>query len=475
MSTAGRTLLVALGIPLLALQLSCGGGEKPVLRAYDTQNQKLVVLTGENVKPKNFYEDADFVVMGGGIGGIAAAVTLCAGGRTVIIIEETDRIAGCLTPGDTLYFPGDDFVDTYGTSKHYRMFRDLMKEWYAKKSRTLPMYLSGDSSPGGFCFTTEAAIDVIDGMLEKYQKRGSLTILFRHKTARVIMNNRRVASVIAIDLDKQTAALIRGWAYIDASPGADLVRMAGVKCRVGAESRSETGEPHAPERADSLSAVNVLFSTDRAAFGENVPGDRAVLDVTTAAGTPPKDAYVFREMVETPRIRTKTPVTELDVSALFQKGPRARFFKDSVGIGYHPIILDGPGGTSTVVSTKPFQIPLSALIPPEIDNLFAVGGAIGTTHVAAGAYETPQIEWACGEVAGYAAAYCAGLKTAFGNVVDNPATLRQLQFLIVKALGAPIYWYDDVKPDDPDFADAQLKPFDNPGYHDAAKTLHYHN
>jgi len=43
----------------------------------------------------------------------------------------------------------------------------------------------------------------------------------------------------------------------------------------------------------------------------------------------------------------------------------------------------------------------------------------------------------------------------------------------VKRFGVPIYWYDDVGPNDPDFEKAQLKPFEDPSYHDAARTLHY--
>ena len=46
------------------------------------------------MNPSNFF-DADFVIIGGGLGGIAAALSICSSGRTVILVEETDRIAGC--------------------------------------------------------------------------------------------------------------------------------------------------------------------------------------------------------------------------------------------------------------------------------------------------------------------------------------------------------------------------------------------
>ena len=41
-----------------------------------SENKKLIVLTGERTKPSNFF-DADFVIVGGGLGGIAAALSIC--------------------------------------------------------------------------------------------------------------------------------------------------------------------------------------------------------------------------------------------------------------------------------------------------------------------------------------------------------------------------------------------------------------
>jgi hypothetical protein len=466
----GRIAPVVLLSAALAVGSGCGK-PKPVLRAYDAANRKLIVLTGDQTRPSKFYEKADFVVIGGDLGGIAAAITLCARGRIVILIEETNRIAGCLSPGDTLSFTENELVEKCGTSKYYRQFRDRIREWYEQRSKNPPSAIPGTG--GGFCYTTDVAIEVIRTMFEKYKGKGTLTILFRHKVAKVTLFDRRVASVTAIDLDRKTATLVSGWAFIDASIQGDLLLGGGVKNVAGAESRAETNEPHAPEQADSLAAMNLLVCPDPAAFGEKVPGDRAVLDVVETGGAPSPGAYVFAVMKEPRRIKPITLVTERDISAEFQRGPRARFYKDSVGIGFHPIIITGPGGIETAVETKPFQIPLGALLSPDFDNLFAVSGTIGTTRVASTAFTASQTEWMVGEAAGMAASFCGGMKINVQALIHSQENLRQLQNLIVKALDMPIYWYDDVKPGDPDFAEAQLKPFDTPGYHDSASTLHY--
>ena len=84
--------------------VSCSKKEAPVLRAYDAKNHTMIVLSGKQMKTINFYEKADFVVVGGSLGGIAAALALCSNGREVILVEESDKIAGCFAVEDTLSF-----------------------------------------------------------------------------------------------------------------------------------------------------------------------------------------------------------------------------------------------------------------------------------------------------------------------------------------------------------------------------------
>jgi hypothetical protein len=146
---------------------------------------------------------------------------------------------------------------------------------------------------------------------------------------------------------------------------------------------------------------------------------------------------------------------------------------DSVGLGFHPMVISGADGSGTVIPTKPFQIPLGALAPKNLDNLFAGGLNIGMTGVASGAFTTSQTEWAIGEAAGMAASYCGGLKQSIHVVLADPANVRQIQNLMVKRLGVPIYWYDNVKPGDADFEKAQFIPFENPGYDASSKSLAY--
>ncbi len=182
-------------------------------------------------------------------------------------------------------------------------------------------------------------------------------------------------------------------------------------------------------------------------------------------------------MKEPRRIKAFVRITEQDISAEYVSGPRARFFRDSIGIGYSPVIVPVKenGGKHIIIGTKPFQIPLRALIPPKYTNFIAAGKNIGTTYLASTAYNAPSVVWAVGEGAGGLAAYCAGRTISTHELMNSEPNIASFHEWLVKIRGIPIYWYDDVMAGDPDFAEAQLKPFKDLEYHEKAKTLHFRN
>jgi len=441
----------------------------------------MVVLSGELTKPSAYY-DADYVVIGGGLGGIAAAISLCSFARTVILVEETDRAAGCFALQDTLLLNENRFIEKSGSSIAYQTFRSRIREWYEKQNLNPPK-MSGkifkpslDFSSENFCFETQAALDVIEDMLEKNIERGRLTVLRRHKAAKVITFNGRVTSLLTIDMDNMVCDQITGWMFIDATRSGYILPLAGVECVNGRESAIATGEPHAPDFADTLLENNFFWYTDTKPHDDSDKYmECEVFPLTT--DMPERKTNHIEVMSEPCRIKALTTIVEQDISADCQKGLRSRFFKNSVGIGYYPIILNierEENSVPMIIKTKPFQIPLGALIPKGFTNLLAGGVTLGVSYIAAGAYRAPSIEWAVGEAAGVVAAYCAGNKINTHTLVQNPDHVKRLQNLLVKRKGIPIYWYDDITPMDSDFEEAQLNPFNVPGYNDFQTTLHYH-
>lgn len=104
---------------------------------------------------------------------------------------------------------------------------------------------------------------------------------------------------------------------------------------------------------------------------------------------------------ESRRMKALETITADDVT-------RGRRYPHSVGVGHYHIDLHITTVTHTFLfrETKPFEIPLGALISADTDNLLAGCKNIGTTHLTNGCYRTHPVEWNIGEAAGLAAAYC---------------------------------------------------------------------
>jgi len=155
------------------------------------------------------------------------------------------------------------------------------------------------------------------------------------------------------------------------------------------------------------------------------------------------------------RLRALATVVEQDISAAAQMGARAARFEATVGIGFYPIDLHGCGAQATTIPTKPFQIPLGALIPERTANLLAAAKNIGTTHLTNGAYRLQPVEWAVGEAAAALAVFCLRTGRAPQEVHARPDLVRRLQLLLLDQR-VPLYWYDDVPLGHPAFAATQL-------------------
>ena len=99
---------------------------------------------------------------------------------------------------------------------------------------------------------------------------------------------------------------------------------------------------------------------------------------------------------------------------------RSTIYPDSVGVGhyaidFHPCMNESPaekaGNTEREGERQgggqayPFQIPLRAMIPQEIDNLIVAGKSIATSHIASAAYRVHSFEWSSGAAAGMAAIF----------------------------------------------------------------------
>ena len=167
---------------------------------------------------------------------------------------------------------------------------------------------------------------------------------------------------------------------------------------------------------------------------------------------------------ESRRIRAVRPVLEQEIVVRdFQGNPcrgeyaRAAFMPDTVGIGHYALDIhpNAHGEPNHFVPTRPFQIPLGALVPLRLTNLLPACKNLGTTHLTNGAYRLHPIEWNIGESAALLAAFCLAKRVTPRQILAEEGLLAAFQSLLLER-GIPLHWYIDVPLDHPAFRAVQL-------------------
>src|ERR1035438_465804 len=130
-------------------------------------------------------------------------------------------------------------------------------------------------------------------------------------------------------------------------------------------------------------------------------------------------------------------VTEQDIIEDTQLGPRARLFDDSVGIGFYMVDIHpcGANERGRMRMPRPFQIPMTALLPREPLNFLPAGKNLGVTHLTNGAFRLHPVEWNIGEAPGT----IASLWLASGGMPDASEVQAELA-----RSGVPLFWFDDL-------------------------------
>lgn len=221
---------------------------------------------------------ADVVVVGGGMGGFAAAMAALRNGRSVILTEETDWIGGQVTQQGV---PPDEhqWIETHGATQLYRDFRTQIRQYYRSyyplvDTARQKKYLNpGDGAVSRLCHEPKVALAVMEGMLMPYISAGKLRLLRQHKPIGAEVNGDRVAAVQMQNLLNGDELTLTAPYFVDATELGDLLPLSGTEYVTGAEARSETGELHAAEIADAANqqAFTYCFAMDY------VPGQNHVI------------------------------------------------------------------------------------------------------------------------------------------------------------------------------------------------------
>lgn len=193
----------------------------------------------------------DIIICGGGVGGVAAALACARLGRRVLMTDPTDWIGGQLT---SQAVPPDEnpWIETHGGTQSYRAFRDGVRRYYrdmfplTSAARANPLLNPGLGFVSRLCHEPRVALAVLEGMLAPYVSSGQVAILTRHVPIAATIAGDRVTGVVIRSLETGREREYAAPYFLDATETGDLLPLAGVEYVIGAESRDETGEPHAP-------------------------------------------------------------------------------------------------------------------------------------------------------------------------------------------------------------------------------------
>jgi FAD dependent oxidoreductase len=192
----------------------------------------------------------DVLVIGGGCGGVAAALVASDLGRRIILTEPGGWVGGQLT---SQAVPPDEhpWVESTGVTARYRQLREAVRARY-KQTRQLtetarrdPYFNPGAAWVSNLRAEPQVFREVLDDMLRPAQAEGLLRCLMRHRPTDVAIERDQIAAVGFQDFQTGGQLTIKARYVLEATEEGDLLPLARCESIVGAESATTTGEPHA--------------------------------------------------------------------------------------------------------------------------------------------------------------------------------------------------------------------------------------
>ena len=533
----------------------------------------------------------DVLVVGGGTGGVTAAMAAAQNGAQTVLIEETPWIGGQFTSQGLPASDEHGYIENTA-SRSFSFFRTLVRNQFLsayKRSKSSynfhEVFDPGNSWVSHLTHTPESARIALDQLLKPVVDTGRLKIVPNTRATAVTKTDdgKRVATVTAETVDESGTTVTTVYApkyIVEATLLGDFLELAGVPFSVGIESHAQTGEPAAypgdpdtkgnqcftfcyiveycpntnntiakpplydhfkkhyslngypfrhttPEKVNGfwqyrrcLAAAQFddpLIKNDLAIinWGSNDYAERDLISATPAEreeirneGKQMSLGFLYWLQTECPRdpedgggkgypelklrtdllgtsdglamepyiresrrIKALTTIKQNDITS--QPTVRAKLYDDAVATGLYfsidihscvgdakrPLKPKHPGSKAT----KPFQIPLGALIPQGGSNVLAGQKNIGVTHLSNGSTRLHPVEWEIGEAAGTVAAMAVKINKTPEEIRADKKLLRELQHTLIRQ-GQPIFWYIDLPWDDTAFQGAQRLAIDEGWY-----------
>lgn len=211
----------------------------------------------------------DILIVGGGTGGVAAAIQSVSMGCKVILLEETSWLGGQMTSQGVSALDEHPSMDLFGGTKTYYHFRENIRKYYTRfqlssKGQSLIPF-NPSSNPNRLCFEPHVGAFILENMLKSVAANNNLTIYFQAKVIDLFQTKNQVHSVTVQKIGSGHKILIIPSIIIDASELGDLFPLVDIPYRTGKESFADTLEPSASNQSmlTACQSFTYTFAVER--------------------------------------------------------------------------------------------------------------------------------------------------------------------------------------------------------------------
>ena len=157
---------------------------------------------------------SDIVIIGGGLGGCAAALAACRNGFSVIMTEPTDWIGGQVSQQAV---PPDEhpWIETHGRTSSYALYRSLIRDYYRKNyplsdhARKAEFLNPGNGAVSRLCHEPAVSVAVLESMLAPAIQKGQLKLLLNTEAVEVETEGDRIRAVSCLAGEDQSRIVLQ--------------------------------------------------------------------------------------------------------------------------------------------------------------------------------------------------------------------------------------------------------------------------
>lgn len=399
----------------------------------------------------------DFVVVGGGLAGVCAAIAAARGGARTALIQDRPVLGGNSSSEVRVSVSGPGYRIPYAIETGI-IHEIILEDRWRNHGRFWSGYIN----------------TIWDIVLYEWVTREPNLTLYLNTSVREVScaPDGRITSVAAVQIGSERSLRFAADLFCDATGDGVVAHLAGARYRVGREARAEFDEPNAPEQADELVLPSTLLIRARD-MGRPVPfrappwaakyPDETVL-FRRGHYDPENDMFLWLEIgspfdtiADNEAIKSeilkhalgvwdhiKNYCTHKEQAANWaldwvgmvvgkresrriegdywlreQDVWNAARFPDAVAFGGWYVDHHNPRGINAgadehwiakgdtrEVMVKPYAIPYRTMYAKTVENLFVAGRCMSATHMAFGSTRLMGTLAVCGQAVGTAAALC---------------------------------------------------------------------